>query len=65
MSSTRIVLVWPWGEVLCQGFSVLGEEPKRPATAPIEREDEEEEPCPPTKPSASGSGIFRRAERAA
>ncbi len=60
--ANRILVLWPSGDLLCEGESALT------AAAP-EKEEEpspETEPCPPTKRSPEHeSGIFRRGERAA
>lgn len=55
MSSCRIVLVEPSGQVLFEGKSVLSEPPPQ---------EEAIEPCPPTKRSHV-SGFFRTHEREA
>jgi hypothetical protein len=53
--SKQIVLVWPSGDVVCEGFSVLAEEPAAEA-------DQE---CPATMRSEDASGIFRAVSPAA
>ncbi len=58
--ANRILVLWPSGDVLCEGDSALSDDDKEVSP--------ETEPCPPTKrsPQHEGeSGIFRRGERAA
>jgi hypothetical protein len=66
MASNRIVVVWPSGDVVCEGQSALDAAPA-PVPAPVVDDvAPETEPCPPTQPSPPGrSGIFRRAKRVA
>ncbi len=67
MSSLRIVLVDPLGDVLFSGESLASSpcSPRSPENkAPIAPPSEADEPCPETKRSA-GSGVYRAVDRRA
>ena len=62
MSSTRIVLVDPLGEILFSGESMSAQEAVVPPPPPRDVADREPDMCPETMRSA-GSGVYRAASQ--